>query len=376
MLGLPMAAQRDYYEVLGVARDATAEDLKRAYRKRAVELHPDRNPDDADAEDRFKEASAAYAVLSDADKRRRYDRMGHAAFTTAGSAGGSASDPPMDFGAMSEILEGLLGDVLRSGRAKKRTGEDVRLDVTVTFEEAALGAEKTLEVTRPALCAACTGTGAEPGSRVEPCAACGGRGEQRFQRGFFASTRPCEACRATGKRVEKPCTACKGAGATPKKEPLIVRVPPGVEDNSVRTVRGGGEPAMGGAGDLHVHVHIEPHPFFTREGADVLCAVPVSFPQAVLGAQLEIPTLEGKVKMKLPAGSPSGKVFRLRGKGIQTFGGVGKGDQLVRVVVEVPEPAQLSKNAQRLVEDLAKELGEAPSPEQRGFLDKLKGLFE
>lgn len=376
MLRLPMAAQRDYYEVLGVPRDTSAEELKRAYRKKAVELHPDHNPDDAGAEDRFKEASAAYAVLSDADKRRRYDRVGHAAFTSAGSGGGGANDGPIDFGAMSDLLEGLLGDVLRAGRPKKRTGEDVRLDVTVTFEEAALGAEKTLEVTRPASCVACGGTGAEPGSRVEPCAACNGRGEQRFQRGFFASTRPCEACRATGKRIEKPCAPCKGVGAVPKKEPLLVRVPPGVEDGSVRTVRGGGQPAVGGAGDLHVYVHVAPHPFFTREGADVLCSVPVSFPQAVLGAQLEVPTLEGKVKMKLPAGSPSDKMFRLRGKGIQVFGGIGKGDQLVKVIVEVPDPAQLSKNARRLIEELATELGEEPLPEQRGFLDKLKGLFE
>ena len=370
-----MAAQRDYYEILDVPRETTAEDLKRAYRKKAVELHPDRNPDDAEAEERFKEASEAYAVLSDADKRRRYDRLGHAAFTTSGGATGGAGFEPMDFAAVSEILEGLIGDVLRSGRAKQRRGNDVRLDVTVTFEEAALGAEKTVEVTRPAPCVVCTGSGAEPGSVVEPCGACAGRGEQRFQRGFFVSTRPCEACRATGKRIEKPCVACKGAGAMPKKEPLVVRVPPGVEDGSVRTVRGGGEPALGGAGDLHVHVAVAPHPFFTREGADVVCAVPVSFPQAVLGAQIEVPTLEGKVKMKLPAGSPSGKLFRLRGKGIQVFGGVGKGDQLVKVVVEVPEPGQLSKNAQRLIEALAVELGEQPSPEQRGFLDKLKGLF-
>jgi molecular chaperone DnaJ len=374
MLRLPMAAQRDYYEVLGVVRDASAEDLKRAYRKKAVELHPDRNPGDAEAEDRFKEASQAYTVLSDADKRRRYDRVGHAAFTTSGNGG--AGFEPMDFGAVSEILEGLLGDVLRSGRAKKRQGNDVRFDVSVTFEEAALGVEKTIEVTRPAPCATCTGTGAEPGSRVEPCSACSGRGEQRFQRGFFVSTRPCEACRASGKRIEKPCTTCKGAGSVARKEPLVVRVPPGVEDGSVRTVRGGGEAALGGAGDLHVYVNVTPHPLFTREGADVLCSVPVSFPQAVLGAQIDVPTLEGKVKMKLPPGSPSGKIFRLRGKGIQVFGGVGKGDQLVKVVVEVPEPEQLSKNAQRLVEELARELGETPLPEQRGFLDKLKGLFE
>ena len=370
-----MAAQRDFYEVLDVPRDATAEDLKRAYRKKAVELHPDRNPGDAQAEDRFKEASQAYAVLSDPDKRRRYDRVGHDAFTTAG-AGGGAGFEAMDFGAVSEILEGLLGDVLRSGRARKRPGNDVRLDVTVTFEEAALGAEKTIEVTRPALCATCSGTGAEPGSRVEPCTACNGRGEQRFQRGFFVSTRPCETCRASGKRIEKPCAACKGAGSMPKKEPLVVRVPPGVEDGSVRTVRGGGDAALGGAGDLHVHVNVAPHPFFTRDRTDVLCSVPVSFPQAVLGAQIEVPTLEGKVKMKLPAGSPSGKIFRLRGKGIQAFGGVAKGDQLVKVVVEVPEPGLLSKNAQRLVEELAIELGETPLPEQRSFLDKLKGLFE
>jgi molecular chaperone DnaJ len=376
MLSASMPARRDYYDILEVPRDASAEDLKRAYRKKAVELHPDRNPGDEAAEERFKEASQAYAVLSDADKRRKYDRMGHEAFTSAGGPNGGAGFEPSDFGAVTEILEGLLGDVLRSGRARKKPGNDVRLDVTVTFEEAALGAEKTVEITRPAPCDACTGSGAADDSRVEVCAACGGRGEQRLQRGFFVTTRACETCRSSGKRIEKPCGTCKGVGTMPKNEPLLIRVPPGVEDDSVRTIRGAGEPSPNGPGDLHVHVHIAPHPVFTRDGADVHCTVPVRFPQAVFGAQIDVPTLEGSVKMKLPPGSPSGKVFRLRGKGIQVFGGVGKGDQLVRVVVDVPEPDQLSKNARKLLDELAKELGEKPLAPQSGLIGKIRGLFE
>jgi molecular chaperone DnaJ len=368
------ASRRDYYEVLGVTRDATIEDIKRAYRKRAIEYHPDRNPGDKAAEERFKEVSEAYAVLSDPDKRAAYDRLGHAAFERGGSGAPGGFDAAVDLGSLVDLFEGLFG-AGRSGRGR-RTGEDTRIDLTISFEEAALGTERSIEIVRQIPCEACAGSGAEPGTRIEPCPACGGRGEQRYTRGFFVATRPCETCRGSGKRITTPCGTCRGQGAVARKEPYVVRVPPGVEDGSVRTVRGAGAPGPGGPGDLHVYVHVAAHPFFTRDGADVLCTVPISFPQAVLGAQIDVPTLEGKVKMKLPPGTPSGKVFRLRGKGIAVFGGVGKGDQLVKVQIEVPTPEDLSPSARRLVEELAVELGERPAPEQRSFLDRLRSLFE
>jgi molecular chaperone DnaJ len=362
--------KRDYYEVLSIRRDAAPEEIKRAYRKLAIELHPDRNPDDPTSEDRFKEASEAYAILSDPEKRARYDRMGHAAFQSAGHGGFD----PADFGAVADILEGLLGEMFRGRRRRGRAGRDLTYDLSVTFREAALGVEKAIEVTRLGRCEDCDASGAAPGSPVAECPACRGRGETRFQRGFFATSRACGTCGGSGKRIEKPCLGCRGKGVRSRTDELRVRIPGGVEDGAVRTVRGAGEVGPGGAGDLHVTVRVEPHPLFTRQGADVMCTVPVSFPQATLGAQLEIPTLEGKVKMKLPAGTPSGRVFRLRGKGIDAFGGAGKGDQLVTVVVEVPE--KVTRKQRRLLEELAQEMGVDTPPEQSGFLEKLKSMFE
>lgn len=360
--------RRDFYDVLGVERTANADELKRAYRKLALEHHPDRNPDDRAAEDAFKAASEAYAVLSDPDKRRRYDRIGHAGFGP-----GDGGFTPPDLGSLGELFEGLLGDVFGRG---KRLPRDLRYSLEVSFVEAALGAEREIRYERRELCTRCQGRGAEPGRAEPECVACRGRGAVRYQRGLFSTSRPCSACDATGVRAEARCSACNGAGGVSRQRELVVRVPAGVADGAVRTVRGGGEESAAGAGDLHVHIRVAPHPFFTREGADVLCEVPVSFPQASLGAEIEIPTLDGKVTMRVPAGTQSGRVFRLRGKGLPVFAGAGKGDQLVRVLVEVP--AKLSARQRELLEALAKELdvdvGSA-HPQQRSFLDKLKELF-
>lgn len=360
--------KRDYYEVLGVARDASLEDIKRAYKKLAIQHHPDRNPGNTAAEESFKEASEAYAVLCDADKRKRYDRFGHSSFSGQGPGG----TEPIDFSSVAEILEGLLGDMF--SRGKRTRGRDVNYDLEVSFEEAALGCEKTISVSRPSTCATCNGSGAEPGSRVDVCAACRGKGEVRFQRGFFVSARACQACEGSGKKIERPCTTCNGAGEVAGTEELLVKIPAGVEDGSVRTVRGAGERVKGDTGDLHVYVRVKPHPLFTREGPDVLLTVPISFPQAVLGSTLDVPTLEAKVTMKLPPGTQSGKVFRLRGKGIETYGGAGKGDQLVKVIVEVPE--KISRTQRKLLEELAQEMGTETHPQQQSFLEKLKALFD
>ncbi|MFW6050619.1 MAG: molecular chaperone DnaJ [Myxococcota bacterium] len=364
------AVKRDYYQVLSLERDATGDDIKRAYRRLAIKYHPDRNPGDPHAEERFKEASEAYAILSDPDKRARYDRMGHAAFETGGPGGFD----PSDFGAVADILEGLLGEMFRGRRRRARAGRDLTYDLHVTFEEAALGADKPIEVTRLGRCDACGGSGAAPGTAVRECPACKGRGETRFQRGFFAASRVCSACGGSGRRPDHPCGDCHGKGVRTRTDRLTVRIPAGVADGAVRTVRGAGEAAPGGAGDLHVTVRVQPHPVFSRKGADVLCTVPVTFPQAVLGDQIEVPTLEGPVKMKLPPGTPSGRVFRLRGKGIAVFGGAGKGDQLVEVVVEVP--TKVTRKQRRLLEELAEDMGVDASPQPQGFLDKLKGLFD
>jgi molecular chaperone DnaJ len=336
----------------------------------AMASHPDRNPGDEEAERRFKEASEAYAVLSDEEKRRRYDRMGHAAFA---AAGGGAPYERVDFSSFGEILEGLFDGFL-GGARRSRAGGDIEVDCEITFEEAALGAEKTIEVQRRLPCEDCDGSGAAPGSRVGNCEACGGRGEVRIQRGFFSVSRPCTKCGGSGRRIDKPCPGCAGDGVVPRSEEMTVKVPPGVEDGSIRTVKGAGERGRDGAGDLHVRIRVLDHPLFTRESADVHVTVPISFPQAVLGAQIDVPTLEGKVKMRVPSGTQSGKTFRLRGKGIPMLGGYGKGDQLVKVLVEVPE--KVSKRQRKLIADLAAEMGEEVHPQQKSFLDKLKSLFE
>jgi molecular chaperone DnaJ len=363
-----VATQRDYYEILGVSPSASDDEIKRAYRKLAVELHPDKNPGDHAAEERFKQASQAYSVLNDAEKRRRYDRMGHSAFTGDGS--GTAGFEPMDFDAFSEMIGGLFGEMFRK---KGKRARDLKYDLTVKFEEAALGCEKSIEVTRNVTCEGCHGSGSAPGYTATVCTTCRGRGEVRFQRGLLPASRPCGTCNGTGKQISHPCELCKGEGVAPRKEQLTVTIPAGVEDGSVRSVRGGGEQTPGGQGDLHVYVHVAEHPLFTRSGADILCTVPVSYPQAVLGDQLEVPTLEGIVKMRLPPGTESNKVFRLRGKGMPVFGGVGKGDQLVTVVVEIPQ--EITKRQRELLEELAKEMGESLTG-RRNFRDKLRALFE
>lgn len=364
------AAKSDYYDLLGVERSASADDLKRAYRQLAIKLHPDKNPDDRDAEEQFKRISEAYAVLSDPDKRRRYDQLGHAAFDPA--RGGTAFDPA-DFSAIGQMLEGFFDDMFGRRGGAAREPKDLRYNLEISFEEAALGTERMIEYERKELCPHCTGARAEPGMPQPECPACRGRGEVRFQRGFFATSRPCVACEGTGIRLEARCKACNAEGNTPRQQTLKVKIPPGVEDGAVRTISGMGEQLPVGTGDLHVHVHVLPHPLFKREGADILCDVPVSFPQAALGANLEVPTLEGKVKMRLPPGTQSGRIFRLRGKGLPVFGGYGKGDELVKIVVEVP--ARLTGRQRELLEELAKEMGADTHPQQQTFLDKLRGLF-
>lgn len=362
-------SKRDYYVILEVSRAASADEIKQAYRALAMRYNPDRNPDDPTAEDLFKEATEAYSVLSDPSRRAQYDRYGHSAF----QSGGAGFDPG-DFGAVSDILEGLFGEVFSGGRRKRRTGRDLTYDIEISFVEAALGTDKTIDVNRPAPCATCSGTGAKPGTPVHKCNVCQGRGQVKYQRGLFAAARPCHACRGTGHKIPTPCEDCNGSGSKMRAESMVVKIPAGVQDGAVRTVRGAGEASPSGNGDLHINIKVRDHTLFSREGADILVSIPISYPQAVLGASIDVPTLEGKVVMKVPPGTPSGKIFRLRGKGIPVYGGYGKGDQLVTVVVEVPQ--QLTRRQRKLIAELGHEIGDQPHPDQASFLQKLRGLFE
>jgi molecular chaperone DnaJ len=363
------ADKRDYYELLGVPRTATEVELKAAYRRLAIKYHPDHNPDDRSAEDAFKEVTEAYAVLSDVEKRRRYDVLGHAAFRNGEGFGGA------DIGSIGDILEGFFDEVFGRKGGDARMPKDLRYNLEISFEEAALGVEKRIEYDRQELCDRCNGERSDPTATTPECPACRGRGEVRYQRGFFVASRPCSTCEGIGVRGDARCQRCLGSGTLPKRQSLVVKVPAGVEDGAVRSVRGAGEAALHGAGELHVHIKVRPHPLFTREGADVHCEVPVSFPQAALGAQIEVPTLEGKVTMRLPPGTQSGKVFRLRGKGLPIFGGYGKGDQLVSLVVEVPQ--ELTEHQRALLEELAEAMDAEPQlPKRQGFLEKLKNLFD
>jgi molecular chaperone DnaJ len=344
-----------------VARDADAAELKRAYRELALRFHPDKNPGSHEAEDRFKEVSEAYAVLSEPDKRARYDRVGH-----AGAGGFTAED--FGLGGFTELFENLFGDLL--GRRKnKPVGRDLRYTLELEFAEAALGVDKVIKFPARRDCEVCGGTGAKGGAAgLATCAECGGRGEIKVQQGFFSVGRPCGACGGSGKVVKEPCEGCKGAGLVDKEREYTVSIPPGVDDGAVRRVQGQGEPGRrGGApGDLNVVVRVKPHPIFFREGQVVACEVPISIAEAALGAVLEVPTLDGSVEMRVPPGTQSGTVFRLRGKGMPVgLKGSARGDQHVRVVIETP--SALTPRARELLVEYAAAAPDESTPKRRDF---------
>lgn len=322
----------DLYSLLGVSRDADAGELKLAYRRLVIQYHPDRNPGDPVAESRFREATEAYAILSDDEKRKRYDRYGHAAFAQPGDADFN----PADLSSMGEALEGIFGDLFSRRFRRKRSAKDIEHQLQVSFVEAALGAEKTIRITRAVPCADCQGEGAAPGSEKPECRACAGKGETKFKRGFLSSTRSCEVCDGRGYRIIERCRSCDGRARLKREEELSVRIPPGVQHGAVRTVKGGGEIESDHRGDLHLTIHIEADPHFTREGSDIRLSLPVSFSVMALGGAVSVPTLSGSVEMKIPAGTPSGKIFRLRGHGIPSLGGAAKGDLLVTIYPEIP----------------------------------------
>jgi molecular chaperone DnaJ len=381
-----MADKRDYYEVLGVGRSATEDELKKAYRKLAMQHHPDRNPGDKSAEERFKEVSEAYEVLTDPNKRRIYDQFGHAGLSGAGvGAGGpgfsdfGGADPFEVFarafggeGIFDSIFGGGFGTRTRRRPAGATRGSDLRYDLTIRFEEAAFGTKKQLVVPRLDECGECKGSGLAPGSTRSTCTQCRGTGQIRTSQGFFSVSRTCDRCGGTGSIVTNPCRTCSGQGRVHSRKTLNVTIPPGVETGSQLKITGEGEAgARGGPpGSLYIFINVEPHPIFDRHGDDLLCEVPITFSLAALGGSIEVPTLNGKARLKIPAGTQSGRIFRLRGKGIQNLHGYGRGDQHVRVVVETPQ--KLTRQQAELLEKLATSTGGREYPMGEEFVRRVK----
>ena len=372
----------DYYEVLSVSRDASDAELKTAYRKLAMQYHPDRNPNNPEAEEKFKECSEAYQVLSDADKRAAYDRYGHAAFNGGGGGnpfqGGGFGGNAQDLG---DIFGDLFGEMFNMGgqggrkASRVQRGRDMRYDMTLEFEEAVFGVEKEIVIKRSETCTDCKGSGAAKGKAPVTCTQCGGRGQQRFQQGFFSVARTCSVCGGTGTLIVDPCTTCKGQTTVQMQHTILVKVPAGVEQDTRIRYQGEGEAGKfaGPAGDLYVVLNVKAHKFFERDGDDLHCVLPISFPQAALGTELEIQTLEGAATIKVPEGTQSGKEFKLRGKGVPHLNSSGKGDLIVEIRVQTP--GKLTKQQKELLKQLSETMVVENTPHSRGLFDKVKEMF-
>jgi len=386
-----MATKRDYYEVLGVERNASSDDIKKAYRKLAVKYHPDKNPGDTGAEEKFKEIGEAYEVLIDDNKRAAYDRFGHAAFGAGAGVGrgpggfGGGFHDPFDifrevFGMGTEGGGGIFDQIFGSGtvsrdRSGRQRGSDLRYDLQITLEEAAFGTEKEIEILKHETCSHCGGSGAESGSRATTCPTCQGRGQVITSRGFFQVSQTCPRCRGTGQIIERPCRDCGGDGRLEKRSRIKLRIPSGIDDGArLRSSRNGEAGIRGGPpGDLYVVIHVREHEIFTREDDDLYCDVPISFATAALGGEVRVPTIQGHALLKIPAGTQSGTQFRLRGHGVQNMETRNRGDLRVRVIVEVP--TRLNSEQRRKLEEFASLCGEENSPMHKTFFDKAKDFF-
>jgi molecular chaperone DnaJ len=368
----------DYYELLTVSRDASDQEIKTAYRKLAMQYHPDRNPNNPEAEEKFKACSEAYSVLSDADKRAAYDRYGHAAFSNGGGggnpfAGGNAQD-------LGDIFGDLFGEMFNMGGGGRKAsrvqrGRDLRYDMSLEFEEAVFGIEKEITIRRSETCTDCKGTGAAKGKAPVTCTQCGGRGQQRFQQGFFSVARTCAVCGGTGTLIVDPCATCRGETRVQRDHTILVKVPAGVEQDTRIRYQGEGEAGKfaGPAGDLYVVLNVKAHKFFERDGDDLHCVMPISFPQAALGTELEIQTLEGPATIKIPEGTQSGKAFKLRGKGVPHLNASGKGDLIVEIRVQTP--SKLNKQQKELLRQLSETMVVENTPSSRGLFEKVKDIF-
>lgn len=366
-------SKRDYYEVLGVGRDASEAELKKAYRKLAREYHPDMNPDNKEAEAKFKEAAEAYEVLSDPQKRAGYDQFGHAGANGQGGFGGGGFEG--EFGGFGDIFDMFFGGggARRRGPAK---GADLKFNLDISFEEAAFGLEKDIEVPRQEKCETCKGSGAAQGSSPKTCQHCGGSGQVQYTQntpfGRFVQSRTCEICRGEGKIIENPCPKCRGRGTVRVTRKIHIKIPAGVDSGSRLRVTGEGEPGEKGgpSGDLYVYLRVKPHKIFKREGNDVIVEIPISFPQATLGDEIEVLTLDGKVQLKVPEGTQSGTYFRIRGKGIPDLHGHGRGDQHVRL--DIVTPKKLTEEQKEMLRKYAASFGDNPVGVEKGFFEKVK----
>lgn len=380
-----MSRKRDYYEILEVERSSSEEEIKRSYRKLAVKFHPDKNPGDHEAEERFKELGEAYDVLMEPQKRAAYDRYGHAAFQQGGMGAGGGFHDPFDlfrevFGAgggsggiFDHFFGGGGGGSDSSGRQR---GSDLRYDMQITLEEAAFGAEKEIEIRKLDACETCDGSGAQKGSKAVTCPTCRGRGQVVASRGFFQVAQTCPQCHGSGQTIEKPCKSCHGDGRVEKTSRVKIKVPAGIDSDSRLRSSGGGEAGLRGgpSGDLYVVLHIKEHDVFVRDGMDLRCEVPLPFTTAALGGEIRVPTLQGAVNLKIPAGTQSGAVFRVRGQGMPALQSSARGDILTHVQVEVP--TRLNHEQREALEKFSELCGEDNSPIHKGFYERLKALFK
>ncbi len=379
-----MAQKRDCYEVLGIDKNASDIEIKKAYRKLAKKYHPDANDGDKVSEAKFKEVSEAYEILNDPEKRSRYDQFGHAGTDPNGFGGSGFGGAGFDFGGFGDIFESFFGGTGfgggRSGRTRNgpQRGADLQYKCEVTFEQAAFGTEKEITINRMENCPTCKGSGAKPGTTPETCTKCNGAGSIKYKQstpfGQFVNQRTCDACHGEGKINQNPCSDCNGKGKVRKSHKINIKIPHGIDDSQVISLRGEGEPGSKGgpSGDLFVTVHVKSHQFFIRQGNNVICEIPITFMQAALGAEIEVPTLDGKVKYSVPEGTQTGSVFRLKGKGIMFLRGNGRGDQFVKVTVEVPR--KLNEKQKSVLREFA-EISSDNHAQRKGFFDKMKDAF-
>ncbi|HQH27344.1 MAG TPA: molecular chaperone DnaJ [Oligoflexia bacterium] len=367
--------KRDCYEILGVAKDASLEQIKKAYRQLALKYHPDRNPDNKEAEEKFKEASEAYQILSNEETRAKYDRFGWNAFTPGSGFEGFTDFSVFADDFFSDIFSAFFGNAGPRSGSRHRSGRDLRYVLEITLEEAAAGTDKQIKIKKPVPCSACSGSGSRGGAAPKKCHQCGGAGQIRIQQGFFAVSRTCNVCRGHGTLIVDPCPSCGGNGEGSKETELTVKIPAGMDKGQRLKLRGEGEVIPDGApGDLYVEIEITPHQVFERQDSDIICEIPITYCQAVLGAEIEVPTLTGPVNMKIPAGTPSGKVFRLRGQCIVDLHTGKRGDEHVRTYIYVPQT--VTDKQREVLEELSGIEGKPVSNESRTFLDKVKEFFE
>lgn len=366
-------SKRDYYEILGVQKNASDDDIKKAYRRLAMKFHPDRNPDNKEAEEKFKEAKEAYEILTDADKRAAYDQFGHAGVNPQAGMGGGAG-----FGGFADAFSDIFGDIFGGGgqrRDRVYRGADLRYNLEISLEEAARGSETKIRIPTLEECETCHGSGAKAGTKPQTCPTCGGHGQVRMQQGFFSVQQTCPHCGGSGKIVQEPCTTCHGQGRVKKHKTLSVKIPAGVDEGDRIRLAGEGEAGVNGGppGDLYVQIHLKAHAIFQREGDDLHCEMPISFATAALGGELEIPTLDGQARIRIPPETQSGKIFRLRGKGIKGVRSRDPGDMLCHVVLETP--VNLSERQKELLREFESLNQGRNNPKSKSFMEKVKEFF-